>query len=158
MGLLYFCHGVSHIRRSGTDGQLSVSAVAGRRLKKRRRRGSGASVSGGVSGVTEEATIKISKSGGRGSGLGKNRLAEHQRWELFRRWKKKTQCWSYVQRKDNGTRKKSRRKRTREGPVLCYARVDVFPSWCQSSCQRKVSRGAELKPRNWPRCRVPADG
>lgn len=89
MELLYFCHGVSHIRRSGTDGQLSVSAVAGKRLKKRRRRGSGASVSGGVSGVTEEATIKISKSGGRGSGLGKNRHAEQQRWELFADGKKR---------------------------------------------------------------------
>lgn len=59
----------------------------------------------------------------------------------FHQWKK---CWSYVQRKDNGTRKKCQRKHTRESLVERCVCVDVFPSWCQNPCQKKVSRRAEL--------------
>lgn len=80
---LYFCHGVCHIRRRGIDRQLSASADTGRRLKKRCHGGSGASVNNGVSSVTEEATIKVSK-----NGQGKNRHKLNSSGDRFWYWNK----------------------------------------------------------------------
>lgn len=91
--------------------------------------GFGASVNNGVSSVTEEATIKVSK-----SGQGKNRHKLSRGGGSCRQWNK-MQCWSFFLMECNGTRKNCQRNCTRECVrALCQGvYVNAFPSWFQSA-------------------------